>query len=322
MRPRVLDDLNRSLTTETYSAALRLISEHLAKNFVGYSLYQFGHCKYPGISDLDMLVVLDSSDSANTFRQGWGKLKEEILFGKYLFWHDPIIVSQGEIPALRLFHTSENPKYIAGNEISIGDAVGIPQILIWNSYFYKAFFSFMNHAEVSLRYAHLLLNTLGYSVRNNDRIYGTEYFSSFSSAISKLREDELKERNSEDASELMECFARGLKIIETQENRNKSIVWPWHRYRVRGPECSYQMGSSFRYLQGEQPAKFIYPKRYFDLYHGFLDPTHQCVFPENQQYLNVLKRYLADSKKDYKEQLSAFVAVGIFDNDICKIGTL
>ncbi|MCT4645608.1 MAG: hypothetical protein N4A74_11535 [Carboxylicivirga sp.] len=70
-------------------------------------VYKFGEIKDPGISDVDLLIVVKDGHLKNLYSIINKLIRSNIHFS-YLFLHDPIIVEEGDLAAFKKIHSLEN----------------------------------------------------------------------------------------------------------------------------------------------------------------------------------------------------------------------
>ncbi len=95
--------------------------------FVGYvselpgvrAVFRFGGLSHPGISDLDVLVVVSDDADAWTL-EGIPAAAQGGALARYLFAHPPLVVPEGEVSRVRWVHT------LYGLEQLWGDPVELP----------------------------------------------------------------------------------------------------------------------------------------------------------------------------------------------------
>ncbi len=172
-----------------YESCLEEISNILMKQNFIVSVYKFGNINFPGISDIDILIVIDNLDNYKIKRSiilDYLKCKEIFI---YLFFHEPIIVTREDLKFMHLFHSAENLLWKEGEKINLKrNFFEKEECLMWNSYFIINFLLLMKkRGNVSLRYTLLLLNNLAYTIKSNDSLLKTNLFQEFKISNDNIR---------------------------------------------------------------------------------------------------------------------------------------
>ena len=78
------------------------------------SIYQFGGINVPGISDLDLVIVLNEADQKNELKK-WESLQPSLSpVTQYILTHEPLIINQKMWPGLPLMFPTNALKHLSG----------------------------------------------------------------------------------------------------------------------------------------------------------------------------------------------------------------
>lgn len=162
---RIIPDV-RSLGMAEYEAGLRryieLFGARLAERA---SIYQFGKIRTPGVSDIDLAIVVGDSN----WRRACA-VAEEVLGAddrlNYLFTHEPVVVCESLVPRLGCFHSLENCRLVAGEAdplatapVTLSEGAGLMRQAVWSSFMRVAGWK-LAKPEIGLRRVLILLNSL------------------------------------------------------------------------------------------------------------------------------------------------------------------
>ena len=159
-----------------YEAAIACFTERFGREFAGeYVIYQFGAIRTPGVSDIDLLIVVKDEfwkkarEIAKTIIASSGALH-------YLFAHEPLTICQSLLPHINLLHTLENLKFLNGTWDPIEQPDGQNRLpgdvrlfghAIWNSIM-RVSASAFEDAVIGLRHSLVLVNNLLNSARRGN----------------------------------------------------------------------------------------------------------------------------------------------------------
>ena len=100
-----------------YDSARDEYLEHLTKNPGVVSVIEFGEIKYPGISDIDWLVIFDENRTTNSnYFLPWKYLSTE---SKIAFQHRPIFYPKGYLNSISDFILPTQSKVIHGHHLDL-----------------------------------------------------------------------------------------------------------------------------------------------------------------------------------------------------------
>jgi hypothetical protein len=109
--------LNYSIPKIDYDGARDEYLRYLRKNPGVVSVIEFGEIKYPGLSDIDWLVVFDENRTMNSdYLLPWKNLSTE---SKMAFQHRPIFYPKGYLDSISDFILPTQSKVVYGNHIDL-----------------------------------------------------------------------------------------------------------------------------------------------------------------------------------------------------------
>ena len=109
--------MNYSIPKIDYDGARDEYLEYLTKNPGVVSVIEFGEIKYPGISDIDWLVIFDENRTINSnYFLPWKYLSTE---SKIAFQHRPIFYPKGYLNSISDFIIPTQSKVINGNHLDL-----------------------------------------------------------------------------------------------------------------------------------------------------------------------------------------------------------
>ena len=100
---KIINDL-KTLSIEDYDKCLCHIVDSLSKNKDIISIFQFGNVGFPGISDLDLLFVVDDYCRYSEVYAEINAAIEKSPNSSYCLYHPAIVVTHRQSQYLYLFH--------------------------------------------------------------------------------------------------------------------------------------------------------------------------------------------------------------------------
>jgi len=163
---KIIRDIQKIQKKEYEKSINYLVSESSRIQFIK-AIFLFGEIKFPGISDIDLLIVVSEGKFHQKKKRILEKIKNSSKYSDYLYFHDPIIVTELEAPFVKFFHTTYNLEKIYGRDI-VFKKIKNPLIFkLWNSFFYRTYLNESMKKFVSERRLLLILNNLAESIRYN-----------------------------------------------------------------------------------------------------------------------------------------------------------
>lgn len=124
---REASEFPRPCTLADYESAILEYVEPLTRRSEIAGIYQFGSVGAPGISDIDLIVVLE--DDVHTFPEELLRLDRLSATARYLFMHRPFVMGRSACRGIRLFydvhrltarHGRETPESLVGDRLPTG----------------------------------------------------------------------------------------------------------------------------------------------------------------------------------------------------------
>lgn len=316
---KIIDNLNRNIKIEDYKKCIDFIVNTISNEPWCLAIKQFGSINFPSISDIDMLFIIDDKYNYAKIQKKIEHTIERAPYSKVCFQHKPIIINKEDYKYIKLFHSieRENTLYIKNQEeinVKTNIKFSLPQIMIWNTYFYKIFFVSSSLRKINLRYFLLLLNNMAYSIKNNDMLLKTGFYKPFEEQTNRIRKACLN-RSENIEVDIHDLFKLGLQILQYQENAffnsdKKSNITKFSN----SLKYFYKASKNFSYRKFYKLHIFSFNYKYFD----FLEllTTNKQINIENDfiTYSNQLKNYLTKTSQKYKEVLAKFQSVPLLGN--------
>jgi hypothetical protein len=151
----------------------------------------FGSIKSPGISDIDLLVVIENEHYQDIERRA-KEFRRQSHIHRYLFWHAIEVIPLSALPQLRYVSTVENLRILWGPP-AIFDCCRKPdefiqllQTILWKGHVWGRLLCFCGKEQVSLRWTLLRLKSARLEAANSYRFAGQHGFAE--EALSEDRE--------------------------------------------------------------------------------------------------------------------------------------
>ncbi|MDR5708487.1 MAG: hypothetical protein QN172_02730 [Armatimonadota bacterium] len=327
------------LTSAEYSRVL--------DRFVGYvsrlpgvrAVFRFGGLSHPGISDLDVLVVVADHADAWTLQGIQGATQGGAL-ASYLFAHPPVVVPEGEVPRVRWVHTLYGLEQLWGDPLEIPPPP--PEVGPWLAIAEYVDFTFsvrsvlrsLEGENVGLRSLLLLLTSCLHSLRLAADLLGQPVHAEIEETVRRLRDQAcegiadfqgVKEATGAVVRRLREADRALVEFlvrtgVVTAEPVRECVPWADGRYYLfEHPlrDTNFTTSTSlagrwwWRHV-GVDPRVDVYPACYlaqFSAYarsHGPLGRAHQLLFGtrfarliQNPAYAEVLEERIAGAERTY-----------------------
>lgn len=116
---QVYDDLMLNLNLDDYVAAKERFLELCTKNSITKErIGFFGEIGFPGISDIDAVVISDRSTLRNLRRSHESERANDISY-KYMFWHKPVYLLESAVTIAKHLHTFQGVNFLEENKFQI-----------------------------------------------------------------------------------------------------------------------------------------------------------------------------------------------------------
>lgn len=176
-QPRLIYPDIPPMGRDIYEKGLNCFIDRFLEGYSGkVAFYQFGEIETPGVSDIDLLIVVEDGNWKQSTQKarcivnssGW-------LF--YLFTHEPVVVCESSLPSLPLVHTIENCKYLQGTwdplaQVSTevhDENAKLMRHVTWDSSLRVAALA-LDDSVIGLRRALILMHNLLTSAQNGNRL--------------------------------------------------------------------------------------------------------------------------------------------------------
>ncbi len=97
---------------EDYLEAIRRYVDKIKKNPYVVSVYQIGSFKYPGLSDIDLVIVL--SDNVESF--SWNDYSVTETYNSDMFMHESFLIQESLMEEIKFLYPLFGLKHIWGKE--------------------------------------------------------------------------------------------------------------------------------------------------------------------------------------------------------------
>jgi len=164
---------------DVYEKGLSLFIRLFLEDHKGdVAIYQFGEIKTPGLSDIDLLLVVEDNVWKHSIQKARTIINSSGLL-HFLFVHEPVIIGKSLLQSLTILHTFENCKFIQGSFDPINNHVqhrdcNLTSFMrhgVWNSFMRISALGLDNNC-IGLRRALILMNNLLKSAK-----YGNNFLS-------------------------------------------------------------------------------------------------------------------------------------------------
>ena len=212
----MIDDLPRAVLVSDYEATIRLYSMKVRSRAT--AVYQVGRVRFPSLSDIDLIVVVNRSlPDNNQFYSISTRLPHR---QRRLFLHDVFILPHDLLEVIR--HTSHNRRrLILGSDVleqlSQNKRVEERWCKLLESYCnYVVFCARVSRQDVSGRLVVAVANSLRYGLEDLDMVFHTDEAEPYGAYIDQLRNDILVDPNRTDQifQAVWTRFNNGVETIE------------------------------------------------------------------------------------------------------------
>jgi hypothetical protein len=216
MKLKIKYDIQKYSGSEYEALITHTVTTLMACDFV-IAIYQFGNIRCPGISDIDLLILVDNDDDFEHKQNIINEILQTSEISRYCFFHEPIIMLPEYIPYLNIFHTANDLKFLSGTPVDFKQQPPEhEQLLMWNSYFIISFLNVLHTKKpVSLRYLLLLINNIAYTIQNNDILLNTNFYPDFKKRVDEVRMYYLEHTGVDE--KINTLLINGFELLKTQE---------------------------------------------------------------------------------------------------------
>ncbi|MGR0480688.1 MAG: hypothetical protein ACTFAL_04595 [Candidatus Electronema sp. V4] len=227
---KLINDLSR-FEIKDYKKCIEFIVDNLSSfNFIE-SILQFGSVDFPGISDIDLMIIVNDLTGYEEEKKRIKKIIDQSPHSSYFFHHDVIVIYYSDIRYIGLFHSVEKLNCLYGRSIAINDIeykFGYNQVLLWNIFFYRIYFHLLNtNKPFSQRKFLLIINNLATSIKYNDLTLKTNFYRKYKEAVNQLRRDSIN--NIDENFDIIsnKLLREGVSILKKQEKNISSKASPF-----------------------------------------------------------------------------------------------
>lgn len=244
---KIKDDINRGLDQSDYQNIISDFVQYFKSKKYFLLVAQFGKVSFPGISDLDMFLLVKNNylEKATKDYEKW--LEKDPVF-KYCFAHQPVMITSSGLPYLKHVHTLYEFNILESknaHSLSIGSNNNQLLSLSWTTFLIRVVNSILYHTEVlSARKNLLVLKNLHQSEINlGGRSDAFEY-------SEQLRAAALKQKNghevvSEIKTTLENIFILIDKKFEDNYKREKIFNLSKNIKLIRSDKSELKEGNIF-----------------------------------------------------------------------------
>ncbi len=287
---KLVNDL-RGLSISQYEQCLQDVKNSLRKIESVLSLYQFGSISFPGISDIDLLVVLKSEKNFESNERRILDCIKGIPNTDYCFFHRPMIVTESNLRYLPLFHSAENLNFLDGTACSFES----PWIfdtrvqLSWNIFFYKLLFRLHEATdEVSLRYVLLLLKNIIRTIESSDEELRTQFSLKLHNQNNQVRHM-CSLGGNPDLKMIMDLFSKIQSIVHIQEKKRANLVQ--YPRRIITPKVTYYTKRGVSYNIKKQGISMGLPSDYFLALKGTISLVEKLEDMTYSEFVSIRERF-------------------------------
>lgn len=142
------------------------------------AFYEFGRLRTPGVSDIDLLIIVRDDEWQKAREIAQSLMQSSVLF-RYIFTHEPVIVTQSMIPHLFLLHTLENCRQVHGKRDPLSEADSLSLDAKGNFIRHAVWASFMRIAALELQHSCIGLRRTLILMHNllTSALYGISFLS-------------------------------------------------------------------------------------------------------------------------------------------------
>tara|TARA_B110000879_G_C11119767_1_gene491226 strand:+ start:220 stop:1185 length:966 start_codon:yes stop_codon:yes gene_type:complete len=280
------------LTKEEYINAYKDL-ENFCKDKTELLLFgEFGDASFPSISDLDVFICL-KDDNFELQRKNIITFINEDEIRKYLFFHDPLILSESLLPYFKTFHTAYNLTFTfhENNIVIPNPKLGQLQLLnqIWTTYLMAICPGLLNNLKLGIRDKLLVLKNICQSITNIDNTSNALVRSDEIRHLVYQNKINMKDVNTEFESLLRQLYEKANKI-HFEENQQTSTK----------EKIKVEINKTFRKKKNN----------------NFLTELNQNYIELNSNMFNLFLQFY--NKKSDNKLIQNYINESITANDLCK----
>ena len=310
---KVIRDVNPDIDGPCYDACIEAIRTTLVQQSWCLGIAQFGTIKFPGISDIDLLIVIDRNVSYDETKMFVERTIADAPYSDYCFSHGTIIVTDLEFEFVKLFHTIDQLRFLytrEGEPLTPNDYSRLdqPLTLIWNSYFYELFLRILHAPKMKQRLALLAINNLSFSLRKYDAFLGTSFSEAYQEDVNAIRERSLLDREFEPQT-IRQMLSTGLEQLSRQESR--LFQGTPRTFMVHRAGRTFYFPSEHLFFRSLRIVRAVgFPPVYFHFLRA-MKSGRACAFPLFNEYLKEIRNCTRELRMPYALLQQRFVGVSL-----------
>ncbi len=221
---RVHHDL-MTLSREEYASVLRRYVAEVSQAPDVMAVFQFGEVTEPGLSDLDLLVVVRDGVSVATLRRVVAASRVDRV-SRYLFAHPPVIVPQIITGDITRVHTLYHLRQVWGDPVEIprplqtGAGLSLAEYVDF-TFAVRTVLRSLSRVDVGLRELLLLLKSCLHSLRLVSSIIGRPFAVGIDERLTRLRQHSLAGPDSDGT--LGEASAAARDYVEALREADRAL---------------------------------------------------------------------------------------------------
>jgi len=204
---RSFKDFAKAIEPRLYAEAAALYAKRVAARAV--AVYQVGNVNYPGLSDLDLLVVIEDRKMDNA--QYFSVYRRLPKLFHDLFLHEPFILPKKCLAVLR-FTSHARRQLLYGQDIAATIRHDVSPTEAWCRALeglctYDSFFALLSKSNgIRVRHLTAVGSSLRFTLRNLDMILGTDFATDYGRRFDALRKQLMADPKSETTSMSILCL--------------------------------------------------------------------------------------------------------------------
>lgn len=237
MMYKIVNDLIQ-LSKNNYDTCLTFTLNELKKCDFISAVYTFGSINYPSVSDIDLLIIIDCDKDYKIKKKKIEAIIINAPWGRYCFWHEPLIVSVRYHKFLIFFHTIINRQLLYKKKtfkekfIDVNESYNFLLQKQLDLYYFKMVLDIAKQNNISKRWLLLIINNLSFSLEK----IGVIGHKSYQHKINCVRSAVVNDVQINVDDELKKLIKDGLILFKKSTFAKKSKpllkIFKIDRYRV------------------------------------------------------------------------------------------
>lgn len=280
---KLIVDLKK-ISQENYLECINYIITQLKEKDYLVSISQFGSIKFPGISDIDLIIVIKNDCDYFFVKNEIDSIILKSPYSSICFWHEALVIKKEDLKYLNFFHTTENLNILYG-EIIIKDTSidSRVQLYKWNAFFYRLFLYFKNTEKVSMRLFLLGINNLATCLKYNN----SKNYLEFKNKVDKLRSYALNDKNIEKESQkILDLGLEEIRYIEKINCKSETNF----KFLIQKRNIYIFINSKLDLIDMKIFKIYLYPLRYYYYYKEYRKEVKKITWYSGT-YESIRKRF-------------------------------